>query len=77
MTDQSGERKFLHDIASPIGTGLFMSELMLEQISQEPGVDPELVNQLKRVYETFDKLRHMIQDRRTTLIEAAKKQIAA
>ena len=77
MTNQSEERKFLHDIASPVGTGLFMMDGMLERMSQEPGTDPKLLAQLKRIYETFDKMRLMIQDRRSVLIEAGKKQTAA
>ena len=38
MSD-TNERKFLHDIASPIGTALFLLDMTVEDMAKRPGVD--------------------------------------
>jgi hypothetical protein len=77
MSDQTEERKFLHDISSPVAAGLFMMEGRLERMSQAPNVDPQMLEQIERVFKTFDKLRQMIHDRRAALIQDAKKEHVA
>ena len=62
------ERKFLHDISSPVGTALFILDSILDP-NQRVVMNPGDLKQLKNAYESLLKTKDMIQERRRILIE--------
>ena len=52
MSD-TNERKFLHDIASPIGTALFLLDMTVEDMAKRPGVDAGELDQVKQAYQSL------------------------
>lgn len=66
---ESEERKFLHDIASPISSGLFIVDMLLESMKSRPDADPDELKQTKQVFDLLEKLKKMIENRREILIQ--------
>jgi hypothetical protein len=67
--DGSDERTFLHDLASPLGTAMFLTDSVLDGVQSRPGVDPDELMQLGQIFEALEKMKKMLQDRREILIK--------
>ena len=65
---ESDERKFLHDIASPVGTALFVVDMVLDSMGSRSDVSAEELTQIKQVYEMLEKIKKTIEQRREVLI---------
>ena len=46
--NDSNERKFLHDIASPLGAAIFLLDMTVEDMVKRTGANPEELNQIKQ-----------------------------
>jgi flagellin-specific chaperone FliS len=60
------ERKFLHEVANPVATALFVADALLEELRSSQ-VAIETVEQLARVTQALEKTQKIIQGRRTVL----------
>lgn len=66
---KSPERKFLHDIASPIGTALFWVDLMLDPNNSSG----EVRKHLESIRDSLMASKALIEERRKHLIEQEAK----
>ena len=62
------EREFLHDLATPIGTALFLADCMMDRLQSRLDVDPEEKTELTKIYEALEKITKMLYQRREILI---------
>jgi hypothetical protein len=63
------ERKFLHDIASPVGTLMFVAEAVGDLLKEKGAIGPDEEEQLKVLQSQLERMRDMIVERRKTLHE--------
>lgn len=66
---ESDERKFLHDIASPLGTAMFLMDVLLDSLRDRAAVNPDELEQATQVCQALEKARQMLKDRRQALID--------
>lgn len=69
MSDPKSERKFLHDISSPLGTALFISDVLAESLTVGSPLSEEDLQQIKTILSELDRVKNMIQKRREILIQ--------
>jgi hypothetical protein len=69
MAHSSDERKFLHDLAGHLGAAVFMIDIILERVSADPSFQPETKKQVEKVNEALAKVRQLIEERRSILIQ--------
>ena len=72
MSAENSERKFLHDISSPLGTALLLSDSLAETVQPGTALTEESVDQIKTVLHELERVRTIIQKRREFLIESEK-----
>lgn len=63
------ERKFLHDISSPVGTALLLIDMIAEGLQEKLPSDANEIQQIAQAAESLDKLKKMIVSRREILIQ--------
>lgn len=63
------ERQFLHDIAGPIGTAMFLLDATLDTTQNRVDADPDEIAQLGQVYQALEKVKKLLQERREVLIK--------
>jgi len=63
------ERKFLHDVSSPIGTLMFVVEAVADSMNERGVATPEDQEQLAQLRKQLDRVRDMLVERRKTLHE--------
>jgi hypothetical protein len=66
---ESEERKFLHDIASPLGTAMFVVDMMLDGMKARPGAGPQELRQAQQVLDVLGQIKKAIEQRREVLIK--------
>jgi hypothetical protein len=66
---ESNERKFLHDVASPIGAAMFLMDVLVEGMKARPDVNAEELAQAQRVFELLETVNRMLAHRREDLIQ--------
>jgi hypothetical protein len=66
---ENDERKFLHDISSPMGTALLLADSLLENMKNRPDVSPDELAQIGRINEVLEIAGNMIHERRQVLIQ--------
>ena len=67
--EDDGERKFLHDIASPLTTAIFLLEVVLSST----GKNPENLNEkLEKVHAALQKSQNILHARREVLQNISK-----
>lgn len=67
MTTQD-EREFLHRIATPLGTALFLVDLLLDNMQSRKDCDPTELKHLGNALKALDEIRHLLSSRRDVLI---------
>jgi uncharacterized protein (DUF1800 family) len=67
METKSPERKFLHDIASPLATAIFLIDILLEKFKAEQP-DCADVSQLSTVMESLLQIKSKLTTRRETIL---------
>ena len=65
---QQEERKFIHDLATPLSAAIFRTDLLLESFQEKISADPEEMVQLCAIFESLEKIRKIINERREILI---------
>ena len=65
----SDEREFLHDIAGPLGTAIFVLDGLLDDVQSRPGANSDDIVQLTEIYTALEKLKTYLQERREILIK--------
>ena len=55
--NENNERKFIHDIATPLATALFLTEMLLENIKSRPDAAPEDLSSLRKIHEVVGKMK--------------------
>lgn len=66
---ESNERKFLHDIANPLGTAMFVVDMLIDSMKNRPDADPNELKQTEQVYGLMQRMKKMIEERRAELIK--------
>lgn len=64
----SDEREFLHDLATPISTALFLADCVLDRLQSRSDVDQEDRAELTKIYEALEKVTQLLEKRREVLI---------
>jgi hypothetical protein len=67
MSGLSDERKFLHDVASPLAAAIFTVETLLEDLRAEPA--PPDLKTVERLQGALAQIHQLIQARRSKLIQ--------
>lgn len=67
MSDPREERRFLHDIASPLSAAIFNLDILLETTRES--ADKANLPQLESMQRSLEKIRVLLQDRRAILIQ--------
>ena len=65
----TGERSFLHDLASPIGTAIFLLDVIIEEMQERSGGIPDELPRIEQTYAALEKVRELLAERRAYLIE--------
>lgn len=65
------ERKFIHDIASPLSTAMFMAEILRDEIAANPAQEAELKT-VDGLYASLEAIRLLLQARRDVLVARDK-----
>jgi hypothetical protein len=65
----SDERAFLHDIASTIGTALFLADALMDALANQPGINPNDLGQLAQINQSLEKTKQLLAERRNILIK--------
>ncbi len=69
-TDGSDERQFLHDLASPLGTAVFLLDIVIEDLKARLGAaDSEELKHLATIHQQMERMRQMLGARRQLLID--------
>jgi hypothetical protein len=68
LAESREERKFLHDIASPLGTAIFLVDAFLEDLTSKPNPDADGMAQVSAIYQALQSIQKLLQERRETLI---------
>jgi hypothetical protein len=67
------QRKFLHDIANPLATVIFLVDSITHACKNaNPPVDPKIVDRLGKAAASLERMKVMLQDRRSALISAGE-----
>lgn len=64
-----GERKFLHDIANPLTTAIFLMDVILSSMATKP---ENLNEKLEKVHAALQKSQNLLQARREVLQNISK-----
>lgn len=66
-TLENEERNFLHDLATPLGVALLLTDSILDDLQNRPNSDPDDLMRLVETYQALEKLNQLIQKRREIL----------
>jgi hypothetical protein len=64
------ERKFLHDVASPLAAALFIIDMVKDEAEEKSGVASREAKQAKQVQELLSRIRSLLEERRAVLIQS-------
>ncbi len=67
--NDSNERKFLHDIASPLGAAIFLLDMTVEDMVKRTGANPEELNQIKQAFDSLKQIQALLEAKRDALIK--------
>ena len=62
------EREFIHELAGALGIAFFLTDSVIESLSARPDTAPEEVAQLRKVYESLEKVKALLHSRREVLM---------
>ena len=65
---ENDERKFLHDIASPLATAIFLLDAVMDSHQERPDASEREITHTKQLIALMDRIKKMIEERRATLI---------
>lgn len=63
-----GEKDFIHDLSTPLGTAILVLDSLLEGMKENPSIELQDVERLKTVYSMLDRLKNLVHSRRETLM---------
>jgi len=66
---ETQERKFLHDIASPVGSAIFILDMVLDNMKSRPNISQDELTQTQQVYDLLEQIKNAIEARRKVLIQ--------
>jgi len=62
------ERRFLHDLATPLSTLSFLLNSFLERARERPGVESGAIEAMERAMGSVEKIALLLRERRETII---------
>jgi signal transduction histidine kinase len=68
MFVMSDQRKFIHDLATPLTTLIFIADGLLTRAQDEPDTDDRTLKDLERLNEVLSHMKDILSDRRELLI---------
>jgi hypothetical protein len=68
------ERKFLHDLATPLGTAILLADMILQNSKKKPQVSAEEIEQMEMIANALDKIQIKLKERRQHLINQSAVQ---
>ncbi len=63
------ERKFLHELSTPLGAALLFMDSVLEDIQNRSSTDPDDLMRLTEINKALNKINTLLTERRETLIK--------
>ncbi len=67
------ERAFLHDLASPLSTLLFLLDIIMADIKKKSGETAPELEKIKQSLELVDRIKKLLEQRRETVINRTSK----
>ena len=67
--DKQNERAFLHDIANPLGTAIFVADAFLEEFRGRKDASPDELKMLNQLFTALNEMKKRLEDRRNFLIK--------
>ena len=64
MDDGVDERRFLHDLSTPLSTVLLILDATLDQLSAGSVITYDEIAQITQAYESADKMRKFLEERK-------------
>ena len=61
------EKDFIHDIATSLGTALFLAQALLENMKENPMTDVDDVRRVEETVFSLNKMKEQLQHRRELL----------
>ena len=71
INDEESERKFLHDLASPLATAIFLVDMAQEDLATNPA---EIAESMKKIAASLEKTKVLLHARRTYLILQSERE---
>ncbi|MEO5971048.1 MAG: hypothetical protein ABIQ95_14060, partial [Bdellovibrionia bacterium] len=65
---ENKERKFLHDISSPVGTAIFVLDIVLDTLKSHTNPPEELI-QIQQLSGIFERIKTLIEERRREITQ--------
>jgi len=65
--NDTDENKFLHDLASPLGTAMLLLDSMLESMESRPTSDRNDLEQLRVICRSMENLKKLLEERRQSI----------
>jgi signal transduction histidine kinase len=67
MPDRSGERQFIHDIANPLSSALFVLDMLTEELRIGQKIPQDKLELLQRARDSLHRIRALVDTRRNVL----------
>jgi len=67
--DGSNEREFLHDLATPLGTAMFLTDSTLEDFQARPDAEPDDIMRLGEIFQALEQIKMLMSERREILVK--------
>ncbi len=69
-SDGNDERKFLHDLASPLGTATLLFDMVLTNFQKKPDLTKSENDQLLMLGKALENMRDRLKERRDILVSS-------
>lgn len=67
---QKEERKFLHDVASPLAAAIFVIDMLKDEAEEKSGPDSREAKQARQVHELLLRMKTLVEERRAALTQS-------
>ena len=72
QSTEATERTFIHDLASPLSTAIFLLDMVVEDLQSRQGGVPEELTGVVKAYSALERIRTLLSERCAFLIGQGK-----
>ena len=71
---KNDEKSFLHDLASPLGTAMLLTQSVLDNLQSQSTIQPDDIDGLNEAYNALKEIKEMLQNRRSIVLAQENKK---